>query len=253
MPSVVCRAFSPREMLPMQKYEEWRSPDNRLLATLPVKDYERLLPHLQNMTLSYREVLHETGDAVEYVYFPNDAVLVLLSSVNKNAAVEVGLVGREGMVGVSILFGGKVIPHQVVVLSPGGVMRMKAEVLKKEFKRSSSLQDVLLPYAQAVLTQNAQSASCHRYHTPRERLSRLFLMIQDRASSDEFRVTHEFLAQMLGTRRATITEAAHDLQQRGLIAYHRGRVRVLNRQALEKAACNCYGIIREQFDNLTYA
>lgn len=237
----------------MQKYEEWRSPVNRLLATLPVKDYERLLPHLENVALSYRESLHETGETVEYVYFPNDAVIVLLSSVNKNAAVEVGLVGKEGMVGVSILFGGKVIPHQVVVLSPGGVMRMKADVLKKEFKRSSNLQDVLLPYAQAVLTQNAQSASCHRYHTPQERLSRLFLMIQDRSSSDEFRVTHDFIAQMLGTRRATVTEAAHDLQQKGLVDYSRGRVRILNRQALEKVACNCYHIIQEQFDSLDYA
>jgi CRP-like cAMP-binding protein len=237
----------------MQKYEEWRSPDNRLLATLPVKDYERLLPHLQNIQLSTREALHETGDTVEYVYFPNDAIVVLLSSVSKSATIEVGLVGREGLVGVSILFGGKVIPYSVVVLSPGGVMRMKADVLKKEFKRSSSLQDVLLPYAQAALTENAQSASCHRYHTPQERLCRLLLMIQDRAGSDEFRVTHEFIAQMLGTRRATVTEAAHDLQQRGLIAYHRGRVHVLNRQSLERAACNCYRIIQEQFDNLTYA
>lgn len=237
----------------MQKYEEWRSPQNRLLATLPVKDYERLLPHLQNISLSYHEVLHETGEEVEYVYFPNDAIIVLLSSVNRNATIEVGLVGKEGMVGVSILFGGKVMPHQVVVLSPGSVTRMKAVVLKREFKRSSSLQDVLLPYAQAVLTQNAQSASCHRYHSPQERLCRLLLMIQDRAWSDEFRVTHDFLAQMLGTRRATVTEAAHDLQQKGLIDYRRGRVRILNRPALERAACNCYAIIQEQFDNLTYA
>jgi CRP-like cAMP-binding protein len=240
-------------MLPMQKYEEWRSPDNRLLASLPVKDYERLLPHLQNTSLSSHEVLHETGETVEYVYFPNDAIITLLSSVSRNSTVEVGLVGREGMVGVSILFGSKVTPYQVVALAPGGVMRMKAEVLKREFKRSSSLQDVLLPYAQAVLTQNAQSASCHRYHTPQERLCRLLLMIEDRAGADEFRATHEFMAQMLGTRRATVTEAAHDLQQKGLIAYRRGLVKVLNRQALEKAACSCYRIIREQFDELPYA
>lgn len=239
--------------VPMQKNEEWRFPENRLLATLPVKEYERLLPHLQPIELSTREVLHEPGQTVEYVYFPDDAIIVLLSSVDKNATIEVGLVGKEGMVGVSVLFGGKSTPHEVVVLSQGGATRMKADVLKREFKRGSGLQDVLLPYAHAVLTQSAQSASCHRYHSPQERLCRLLLMIHDRTEADEFRVTQEFMSQMLGTRRATVTEAAHDLQQKGLIDYRRGRVRVVNRQALEKAACNCYRIIQEQFNALTYA
>ena len=240
-------------MPPMRNYEEWRSPDNRLLATLPVKEYERLLPHLQAVSLTPQEVLHEPGEAVEYIYFPNDAILVLLSSAEKNETIEVGLVGREGMCGVSVLFGGRTTPNLVVVQSAGGAVKMKAEVLKREFKRSSSLQDVLLPYAHAVLTQSAQSASCHRYHSPQERLSRLLLMIHDRAGADEFRVTQEFMSQMLGTRRATVTEAAHSQQQKGLIDYSRGHVRVLNRQGLERAACNCYRTIQEQFDNLTYA
>lgn len=240
-------------MLPMQKNEEWRSPENRLLATLPVKEYEQLLPHLQAVRLAAHEVLHEAGDTVEYVYFPNDAVVVMLSSVEKNATIEVGLVGKEGMVGVSVLFGGKSSPNQVAVLSQGGAVRMKADVLKREFKRAGGMQDVLLPYAHAVLTQSAQSASCHRYHSPQERLCRLLLMIHDRAEGDEFRVTHEFMSKMLGTRRATVTEAAHDLQQKGLIDYQRGRVTVVNRQALEKASCNCYRIIQEQFNGLSYA
>lgn len=241
------------EMLPMQKYGEWRSPDNRLLATLPVKEYERMLPHLEVVSLSHQEVLHEPEESVEYVYFPNDAIVVLLSIVKSNTSIEVGLVGKEGMAGVSVLFGGKAAPNQVMVLAPGSAVRMKAEALRREFKRSSGLQDVLLPYAHAVLTQSAQSASCHRYHTPQERLSRLLLMIHDRVETDEFRITHEFMSQLMGTRRATVTEAAQSLQQKGLIDYRRGRIKIVNRQGLEASACNCYRVIQDQFDSLTYA
>lgn len=237
----------------MQKYGEWRSPDNRLLATLPVKEYERLLPHLQSFALAQREVIQDKGDAVEYVYFPNDAIIILLSTVDEDSMIEVGLVGREGMVGVTVLFGGKSPPSQAVVLASGGSVRLKSDVLRREFKRGGGLQDVLLPYAQAVLTQSAQSASCHRYHSVRERLSRFLLMIHDRAAADEFRVTHELMSRMLGLRRATVTEAAHDLQEQGLIKYRRGSIRVTNRQGLESAACNCYRIIQEGFDSLTYA
>ena len=237
----------------MRKYDEWQSPENRLLATLPVKEYERLLPHLETAQLSFKEVLHEAGAAVEYVYFPDDAIVVLLSQVEKGATVEVGLIGGEGMVGVLILFGGKTTPNQAVVQSAGTAMRMKAEVLKREFKRSNALQDLLLPYAHALLTQGAQSAACHRYHTPRERLARWLLMIHDRVKADEFKATQEFISDLLGTRRATVTEAANELHKKGLIDYSRGRVRVLNRQGLEAAACNCYKIIQHEFDELTYA
>ncbi len=237
----------------MQKYGEWRSPDNRLLATLPVKEYERLLPHLQPYALAQSEVIQETSDTVDYVYFPNDAVVVLLSTADEEEMIEVGLVGKEGMVGVNVLFGGKRTPGQAVALTPGGAMRLKSDVLRREFKRGGGLQDVLLPYAQAVLTQSAQSASCHRYHSVRERVSRFLLMVHDRAGGDEFRVTHELMSRMLGLRRATVTEAAHEMQRQGLINYSRGRIRVTNRQGLERAACSCYRIIQEGFDSLNYA
>jgi CRP-like cAMP-binding protein len=237
----------------MQKYEEWQSPDNRLLATLPVKAYERLLPHLQAVPLSRAEVLHEPDETVEYVYFLNDAVLVLLSMAEKNTVVEVGLAGKEGMAGVSVLFGSKAAPNRVMVFSPGSAMRMKADALRREFKRGSVLQDALLPYAHAVLTQSAQAASCHRYHSPQERLSRFFLMVHDRLEGDEFNATHEFVAPLLGMRRATVTEAAQTLQQEGLISYRRGHVILLNRQGLEASACNCYRVIQEQSDSLIYA
>jgi CRP-like cAMP-binding protein len=237
----------------MPKVDEWQSPGNRLLATLPVKEYERLLPSLELVQVSYKQVLHETGEAIEDLYFPNDAIIVLLSSVEKGATVEVGMVGNEGMVGVSVLFGGRIAVNRAIVLTVGSVTSTKAEPFSREFRQSSALQDVLLPYTYALLMQIAQSAACHRYHSPTERLARWLLMLQDRAKTMELKVTQNFIAELLGTRRATITEAARGLQKRGLIQSRRGRIVITNRQGLEAAACNCYRIIKEQLDSIHYA
>ena len=236
-------------MHPVSTLVESLAVENRLLAALARREFERLSRHMETTHLSYKEILHEPGAPVAHVYFPLDALVCLLSIGEEGATVEVGMVGSEGMVGAPILLGGDTAPSQAVVLSPGSAVRLKADVVKKEFKRSRALQDLLLPYAHALLTQSAQSAACHRFHTPVERLCRWLLMAHDRAGSDEFRVTQEFISDMLGTRRATVTEAAHALQQKGVIDYFRGRIAIRDRRGLETLACRCYQVTKEEFDN----
>jgi CRP-like cAMP-binding protein len=228
------------------------SPRNRLLAAISAKEYERLLPHLEIASLSYKQLIHDSGVPIEWVYFPDDAIVSLLSIVDKEAMIEVGIIGNEGMVGASILLGSRTTPTQALVQSPGTAMRLNADVLKREFKRSSTMQDLLLPYAHALLAEGTQSAACHRYHTPQERLCRWLLMIRDRSATDELKITHDFIAQMLGTRRATVTEAVHMLHKNNLIQQSRGRIVVLDRKGLEAASCSCYRIIRDQFANVMY-
>jgi CRP-like cAMP-binding protein len=240
-------------MLPMPKLEQWSSPKNRLLASLSVREYERLLPHFESISLGYRDRLQESGVPIKHVYFLNDAIVALLSVVERNATIEVGIIGNEGMVGAPILLGSQTTPTQAIVQSPGTAMRLPGEILKQELKRSGTMQDLLLPYAHAQLAEGNQSAACHRYHTPRERLSRWLLMVRDRSETDELKITHDFISQMLGTRRATVTEAVHVLQKKGLIKSSRGRILILNRQGLEATACSCYATIRAQFAALKYS
>lgn len=240
-------------MFPVPKLEESPATRNSLLAALTGRDYGRLSPHMQAVHLSYKDVLHEPGAPVEYIYFLEDAIVSLLSIGEENATVEVGMVGREGMVGAPILLGNRLSPYQAVVLQAGSAWQVKADALKREFKRSRELRELLLPYAHALLTQSAQAAACHRFHTPLERLCRWLLTVQDRTGSDDFRATQEFISDMLGTRRATVTEAAHSLQQQGLIDYRRGRVHIRDRKGLERLACRCYFIIRQEFDALKCA
>jgi CRP-like cAMP-binding protein len=240
-------------MLPASKLEERPATRNRLLAALAWREHARLASHLEEVSLAYKDVLHKPGEPVEWVYFPEDAIVSLLSFGERDAAVEVGMVGGEGMVGAPILLGNRQSPYQAVVLRGGRALRSRSESVRRNFTRSRELRDVLLPYAHALLTQSAQSAACHRFHTPPERLCRWLLMVHDRAGSDEFRATQEFISDMLGTRRATVTEAAHSLQQRGLIDYRRGRVLVRDRAALERLVCRCYFIIKQEFDQLAGA
>jgi CRP-like cAMP-binding protein len=233
----------------MPKYDESSPPQNRLLATLPVKEYARIVPYLVNIPLLYKEIIQESGVPIEYTYFPNDAIISLLSVVEKECTIEVGMIGNEGMVGASILLGSKRSPTQAIVQSSGSAMRMNAEILKKEFKRSSTMQDLLLPYAHALLASGGQLAACFRYHTLQQRLCRWLLMAHDRAGTDELTVTQGFISHMLSTRRASITEAANALRKKGLIDTRRGHITITNRQGLEAAACSCYQIIRDQFSS----
>jgi CRP-like cAMP-binding protein len=237
----------------LREDSEKRWQENRLLASLPDRDRARLLPQLEILTLFAKESVYAAGEEINYVYFPLDCIVVLISSVDSKATVEVGLIGNEGMAGAQILLGAKQSNSEAMILAEGKALRLPAAVLKKEAKRSSRMREVMLNYANALLAQSAQLAACHRYHTPKARLARLLLMIDDRVTTSEVRITQDLLAHLLGTRRATVTQAANQLQDSGLIEAVRGRIRILDRKGLEKDSCSCYAIIVQQYstDNHT--
>jgi CRP-like cAMP-binding protein len=225
--------------------------ENRLLALIPERERMRLIPQLEMLTLFARETVHETGEEMNFVYFPLDCIVVLVSSVESKGTVEVGLIGNEGFVGAPVLMGAKHPTSQALILAEGKALRLPANVLKKEANRSSRLREVMLIYANALLAQSAQLAACHRYHTPQARLARLLLMINDRMTTPELRITQELLAHLLGTRRATVTQAANQLQDAQLIQSVRGRIRFLDRKGLKKIACSCYSIIATQANEIS--
>ncbi len=235
--------------MPESVEERWQ--ENRLLASLPERDRARLIPQLEMLTLFAKETVHETGEELNFVYFPLDCIVVLISSVEAEASVEVGLIGNEGLVGAQILMGAKHSNSQALILTEGKALRLPAAVLRKEAKRSSRVREVILTYANALLAQSAQLAACHRYHTPQARLARLLLMINDRMSTSELRITQDLLARLLGTRRATVTQASNQLQDSNLIESVRGRIRFPDRKGLEKVACSCYAIIVAQQDEMS--
>jgi CRP-like cAMP-binding protein len=230
----------------VRESNEKRWQENRLLASLPERDRSRLIPQLEILTLFAKETVHESGEELHYVYFPLDCIVVLISSVEAKATVEVGLIGNEGLVGAPILMGAKHATSQALILAEGKALRLPAAVLRKEAKRSSRVREVMLTYANALLAQSAQLAACHRYHTPQARLARLLLMIDDRIHSAEVPITQNLLAHLLGTRRATITQAANQLEDSALIQAVRGRIRFLDRSGIEKKSCSCYAIIAAQ-------
>lgn len=231
----------------MRESSEKRWQENRLLASLPDRDRDRLLPQLEILTLFAKESVYESAEEISYIYFPLDCIIVLISSVDAKATVEVGLIGNEGMVGATILMGAKHSTSKVLILAEGKALRLPAAVLKKEAKRSSRMREVILNYANNLLAQSAQLAACHRYHTPKARLARLLLMIDDRVTTSELHITQDLLAHLLGTRRATVTQAANQLQDSALIQSVRGRIKFLDRRGLENEACSCYAIIGQQY------
>ena len=230
----------------MRESSETRWQENRLLAALPEKERARLIPPLEILTLFAKETIYEAGDEMNYVYFPLDCIVVLISSVESKATVEVGLIGNEGLVGAQILMGAKHSNSQALILTEGKALRLPAAIVRKEAKRSSRMRELMLTYANALLAQSARLAACHRYHTPQARLARVLLMIDDRLQKPELRITQDLLARLLGTRRATITQAANQLQDNKLIESLRGRIRILDRKELEKVSCSCYAIITAQ-------
>lgn len=229
--------------------ERWR--ENRLLEALPERDRSRLIPQLEILTLFAKETVHENLEELNFVYFPLDCIVVLISSVETEATVEVGLIGNEGLVGAPILMGAKHSTNQALILTEGKALRLPAAVVRKEAKRSSRMREVMLTHANVLLAQSAQLAACHRYHTPHARLARLLLMINDRMHNTELRITQELLAHLLGTRRATVTQAANQLQDSKLIESVRGRIRFPDRKGLENVACSCYAIITAQHDEMS--
>jgi CRP-like cAMP-binding protein len=224
---------------------------NHILAALPPEDYERLAPHLEPVKLSLNQILYESGGGMEYVYFPTNVMISLVSQMADGGSVEVGLVGFEGMLGLPLVLGVEKSPHQAIIQISDGALRAKAEVIKREFKRGGALSDLLLRFTQAMLLQISQVAACNRVHTVEERLARWLLMTHDRAGTDRLELTQEFLAVMLGCRRAGVTSAAITLQGVGAIRYSRGHIIVLDRPCLEDYACECYQVIKAEFDRVT--
>jgi CRP-like cAMP-binding protein len=223
---------------------------NRLLAALPDAEYQRLIPHLEHVSLSLKQVLYEVGEPIEYVYFPHQSIVSALSTMEDGSMVEVGLVGNDGIVGIPAALGDNITATTAMVQVPDSAMRMKASLLKSEFQRGGSLQSLLLRYMQAQHAFVSQNAACNRLHYLEGRLARWLLLVCDRVKSNELPLTHEFMAQMLGVRRSGVTEAANMLQQSGLIRYTRGKVTILNREELEATSCECYEIIKGEYARL---
>ena len=225
--------------------------ENHILARLPQGDYERLRSNLEPIKLQLGQVLQEAGALIEHVYFPVNAMISLISETSEGESVEVGVIGYEGMEGISLALGVDKSPHRAIVQFPDGAIRMRAEALRAEFNRAGALHDLLLRFTQGLLLQTSQVAACNRLHTLAERLARWILMSQDRCISVELPFTHEFLSLMLGVRRAGVTEAALILQTEGFINYHRGHIHITDRPGLETFTCSCYPIIKTEFDQLT--
>jgi len=215
---------------------------NSLLAALPRAEYQRLLPDLEPLTLKFGEVLHEPGAPIRYVYFPIDCAISLLTTVEGDRAVETGLVGHEGMLGIALVLGVEVSSARALVQVSGTAMRMKAARFHKAFGQCPQLQRALYRYAYAKLALARLNDACNYFHAVEARLARWLLMTSDRVLSAEFFLTQAFLAKMLGVRFATVSEAAGALQQRKLISYRRGKIRILDRKGLEAASCRCYTI-----------
>ncbi len=228
-------------------------PENRLLAALPSDIYERILLHLETVTLKLRQVLYEAGDTIEHVYFPRNALISLVTKMRNGHSAEVGMVGSEGMVSTSAFMGGDTIPYQAIVQGSDGAMKMTVAALREEFNRGGPLQTLLLRYTQALHVQVSQTAACNRLHSLEERLARWLLMTHDRIRSDRLELTQEFLSTMLGVERSGVTLAAITLQDEMLIKYSRGRITVLDRAGLESASCECYGRVKIIFDELLKA
>ena len=216
-----------------------------MLAALPRKQYQRLLSGLESVALTFGEILYEPGKRMLHVYFPGDSLVSLLTVVDGHLALEVGMVGREGMVGVPLSLGTDVSPVRALVQGAGTAMRMKSERFSEEIRKSPQLQQVVSRYTRALMAQITQTAACNRFHVVAARLARWLLMTRDRLGLDEFRLTHAFLGHMLGVRRVGVTMAARVLQKRKLIAYARGNIKILDRRGLERAACSCYEIVRD--------
>lgn len=229
----------------MSRSKKPREPiENHLLASLSQQEYQRLQPDLKPVALIFGEVLYEVGDVIQNVYFPNQGIISLLSTVEERSTLEVGIVGREGMAGLPVFLGAKTSLNRALVQGAGMALRMKAAVLRQQIKSNRPLSELLRRYTHSWLTQISQGAVCNRFHRVEERLARWLLMTRDRLQSDEFQLTQEFLSDMLGVRREGVVRAARILQQRGLIHYVRGHLKILNRNALEATSCQCYTLMR---------
>jgi CRP-like cAMP-binding protein len=224
--------------------------ENRLLAALPDADYEALLPHLDAVDMPLGRAVYESGGPQGFVVFPTDCVVSLLYVLENGASTEIAVTGHEGLVGISLFMGGETTPSRAVVQSAGRGYRVRAAVLKRQFESRGALQPLLLRFTQALITQMTQTAVCNRHHSVDQQLCRWLLLMLDRLASHELRMTQELIANMLGVRREGVTEAAGKLQAQGLIEYRRRRIAVLDRPGLEARVCECYAVVKREYDRL---
>ncbi|EQD75038.1 cyclic nucleotide-binding domain-containing protein [mine drainage metagenome] len=217
---------------------------------MPEEDYAYFSPFLEGVQMPLGEVLYESGMQMRHVYFPVDSIVSLLYVMEDGSSAEIAVVGNEGIVGVSLFMGGETTPSRAVVQSAGNAYRLKGQFLKNEFFRAGPMQHLLLRYTQALLTQMAQTAVCNRHHTLDQQFCRWLLLSLDRLPSNELIMTQELIAAMLGVRREGVTEAAGNVQKAGLIKYSRGHITILDRVGLEKRVCECYAVVRKEFDRL---
>ncbi len=223
---------------------------NHLLAALPTAEFERLAPHLEPVELLLGDVLYESGGLLQHVYFPTTAILSLHYVMENGSSSEIAGVGNEGMLGISLYMGGNTTPSRAVVQTGGAGYQLNAQLMLQEFKRAGPMQQLMLRYTQALITQMSQTAACNRHHSLVQQLCRWLLLTLDRMSTNELIMTQELVASMLGVRREGVTEAAGKLQQAGVINYRRGHITVLDRAGLESQVCECYAVVKKEFARL---
>ena len=229
---------------------EQHSKENHLLSVLPEAERARVEPYLVPVEMPLGQVVYESGDRLDHVYFPTTSIVSLLYVMEDGASAEIAIVGNEGIIGIALFMGGETTPNRAVVQSAGQAYRLDARILKEEFHRAGPVQRLLLRYTQALITQMAQTAVCNRHHSIDQQLCRWLLLSMDRLPSNELKMTQELIANMLGVRRSGVTEAALKLQDAGLIRYGHGHIEVLDRPGLEKRVCECYGVVKREFDRL---
>jgi CRP-like cAMP-binding protein len=223
---------------------------NYILGALPPAERERLFPHLKLVTLPLGKALYESGDTLQHIYFPTDSIISLLYVLENGASAEIAVVGKDGAIGVALFMGGETTTNRAIVQSSGSAYRLTGARLKREFNRHGEVMHILLRYTQALITQMAQTAVCNRHHSVDQQLCRWLLLSLDRLSSSQLNMTQELIANMLGVRREGVTEAAGKLQKLGVIMYSRGQIEVLDRRALERLCCECYGVVKRETDRL---
>ncbi len=223
---------------------------NQILAALPPAEWERWRPQLEAVDMPLGKALYESGKTLAHLYFPTTSIVSLLYVMENGSSAEIAIVGHEGLVGISLFMGGDSTPSRAVVQSAGRGFRLKADGMMNEFNRSGPVMHLLLRYTQALITQMAQTAVCNRHHTLDQQLCRLLLLSLDRLPTNELVMTQELIANMLGVRREGVTESAGRLQKDGLISYQRGRITVLDRPQLEQRTCECYAVVKREYDRL---
>lgn len=225
-------------------------PGNHLLSTLPKEEYQRLAPYFEVVTLNLGQVLYESGEQIDYLYFPTTSMISLLQTLEDGMTGEVGLTGNEGVIGIALFLGGETTPNQAIVQISGQAIRLKANLIQEEFRRGGSFQITLLRFTQALITQISQTAICNRLHGVEQRFCRWLLLSQDRVKSNKLEMTQELIAKMLGGRRESVTVAAGRLQDAGLISYVRGQITIIDRPGLEKTVCECYQVVKTEYERL---